>query len=253
MGNFKEKTYLGRFLAICGVASRRQAVELVKSGRVQVNGVVELNPACLVNASDRIVCENTLVEPPREQHYIMLYKPVGYVCTHDDPHAAKKAVDLIELKGVKLAAAGRLDRESEGMLIFSTDGKFLHEIAHPSFCVLKAYCVVTDRPLPDAHLTQMRQGILDQGEMLQVREVRTLAENCYGFVLNEGRKRELRRLVAAGGGRVRRLVRLSTGLLGVRGLKPGQWRELTPQEREFVRRKEVVPEEIWKKCASEFA
>ncbi len=223
--------YLAKYLSTSGVASRRRAADLVKSGAVRVNGAVERNPARFVEAGDRVECDGVRVPPPNmEKIYLVLHKPRGYVCTHSDPHAAHRAVELIDLPGRRLIAAGRLDKESEGMLVFSDDGDFIFRLSHPSCGALKRYEVETDRELSSAALEKIRSGIEDDGEFLRPESVRKIAPRHYEFILREGKKREIRRLTASCGARTLRLCRRAIGQVELGDLPAGSWRELSPAE-----------------------
>ncbi len=222
---------LVKFLASAGIASRRAAGDLVKAGRVRVNGSVEPEPGRRIFPGDTVTFDGKPVTQQEKLHYIMLHKPRGYVCTSADPHAKRKAVDLIDLP-CRLFSAGRLDKESEGMILFSNDGAFVEKVSHPRYEVLKRYLVEVTRSFSAAELERIRQGVEDDGEMLHVRSIRQTGARQYEFILNEGKKREIRRITAACGAPTLRLKRVQTGALELGSLPEGKWRELTPAERE---------------------
>ena len=181
---------LTKRLATAGVASRRKAAELIKNGEVTVNGKVETNPATLVSPSDKIRVEGSAVAGSADRVYIMLNKPRGYVCTNEDPHAKKKAIDLIRLhKPVRLFSAGRLDKDSEGLIIFTNDGKFADRLTHPRNEIFKTYALSAERSFTDDELQQMVDGIEDDGETLSAEEVWQTGERKFMIVLAEGRNR----------------------------------------------------------------
>lgn len=218
-------------ISAAGLMSRRRAAEAVKSGLVTVNGAVVLEPGIMVNPSDRVEVGGASAPPETVKYYIALNKPRGYVSSNDDPHADKLAADLIELsREVRLSSAGRLDRDSDGLLIFSNDGAFIHRMTHPSFGVTKSYVVTTVGEIPDAALESFRRGVKDAGEVLRALEVRRLGPCRYAFTLGEGRKREIRRMVAVAGSRVSRLTRVRHGRVELGNLPEGKWRLLTPEE-----------------------
>jgi len=221
---------LVKYLAGCGMASRRRAEEAVRQGRVSVNGEIVTDPARLVTASDHLLFEGREAHWPEKHHYILLHKPVGYTCSSQDAHAEHLAIELIGLPGVRLVSAGRLDRESEGAILFSDDGEFINRIAHPRYEVLKTYIVTASAPLSAAQLKKMESGIPDGGETLSARSVRFLGKCDYEFILNEGKKREIRRMIAACGAKTLRLKRVSIGSLSLGDLPCGKWRELSPSE-----------------------
>ena len=222
---------LTKRLATAGVASRRKAAELIKNGEVTVNGKVETNPATLVSPSDKIRVEGSAVAGSADRVYIMLNKPRGYVCTNEDPHAKKKAIDLIRLhKPVRLFSAGRLDKDSEGLIIFTNDGKFADRLTHPRNEIFKTYALSAERPFTDDELQQMVDGIEDDGETLSAEEVWQAGERKFMIVLAEGKNREIRRMVEALGNHTKRLERMAIGDLRRGMLKPGEWRFMTRRD-----------------------
>lgn len=226
-----EEMNLTKRLSTGGAASRRKAAELIKQGAVTVNGKVETNPATIVGPKDRIRINGSELEEMPEHVYIMLNKPRGYVCTNEDVHAKKKAVDLIHLrKNVRLFSAGRLDKDSEGLIIFTNDGKFADRLMHPRNEILKTYALSVEHPFTDEQLQQMVEGIEDDGESLSAEEVFQTGERKYMLVLAEGKKREIRRMVAALGNDTKRLERVAIGNLKRGMLKPGEWRFMTRRD-----------------------
>lgn len=222
---------LCKFLSRCGAASRRGALELIRAGRVSVNGAVEVDPAHRVADGEVVALDGRELAAPERFHYVMLNKPRGYVCSNADVHAEKLAVDL--LRGSYpgfLRSAGRLDKESEGLIVFSDDGDYLERVSHPRHMVSKRYLVTVGRKLADADLKRMVAGIPDGGELLRVLAVESLGDNRYMFKLNEGKKREIRRLCLACGAPVLTLKRISLGGLELGALKSGEHRELSPDE-----------------------
>ena len=213
---------LVKFLSSAGAASRRAAGELVKSGRVAVNGRTVLEPGARVAPGDQVTLNGTPVRPAEVRLYIMLHKPRGYVCTNHDPHAKQKAVDLIRTDPpVRLFSAGRLDKESEGLILFSNDGAYVEELTHPRHEILKQYLVRLTRPLSEAELERIRAGISDQGDLLRVRAIQPLGAARY---------RITRRITAAVGAPTVQLKRVRIGDLELGSLPPGEWRMLTPEE-----------------------
>ena len=183
----EQQERLVKFLSASGAASRRAAGELVKAGRVTVNGRTTLEPGFLVSPGDTVTLDGKPVKPVASLHYILLNKPRGYVCTNADPHAPLKAIDLIRLDPpVRLFSAGELAR--------------------------------------------IRTGIRDQGELLRVISIERIGKCRYRIVLNEGRKREIRRLTAAAGAPTIELRRVRIGGLELGDLPEGAFRELSPEE-----------------------
>ncbi|MST99718.1 rRNA pseudouridine synthase [Victivallaceae bacterium BBE-744-WT-12] len=222
---------LVKFLSAAGVASRRAAGDLVKAGRIAVNGRTIREPGFRILPADTVTLDGRPVEPAGRFHYIMLNKPRGYVCTNADPHAPRKAVDLIRLDPpVRLFSAGRLDKESEGMILFSNDGDYVARLTHPRYEIRKTYLVRVTREFTEPELTRIRTGITDGGEHLRVISIAPAGNCLYRIVLNEGKKREIRRLTAAVGAPTLELRRIRIGGLALGDLPQGAFRELTPEE-----------------------
>ena len=223
-----------KYLSNCGAASRRKAEELIRSGHVAVNGNIECNPAFKVAENMIVSLNGTQLSLPEKHHYILLHKPRGYVCSNADAHAEKLAVELIGIPGVRLVSAGRLDKESEGAIIFSDDGEFINFLAHPRYGVLKQYEVFTVRPISALWQKKMVSGITDDGENLKVISIKEISPCHYEIILNEGKKREIRRLTAAAGAPTKRLIRQSIGNVELGTLPCGKYRELSTSEIEAL-------------------
>lgn len=223
---------LSKYLSASGVCSRRGAAELVEAGIVSVNGIPARTPGERVTPKDRVTVRGKPVFPVREYVYIMLHKPRGYVCTMEDPHAKKKAVDLIPLsREVRIVSAGRLDKDSEGLLLFSNDGSFIARMTHPRYEVRKTYLVSTDGDLsPEAIRRLTHEGVRSGGDLLKAECVEHMAPGKYKFILHEGKNREVRRMLESCGRETRRLRRIAVGGLRLGGLPPGKWRHLTKEE-----------------------
>lgn len=223
---------LNRFISAAGVASRRKCAEMIKNGQVSINGKITDNPGSRVNETDTVRANGKLLSLG-ERYYIALNKPRGYTCTAADRYAEHKAIELINLPNVRLFSAGRLDKDSEGLLIFSNDGDYVNQLTHPRYGILKTYLVTTDKPLANNFISQLLRGIIDDGELLQAKAFKPTGQPCqYKVVLNEGKKREIRRMIAAGKCRTERLQRVAVGNLKLNDLDPGHWRHLTANERQ---------------------
>lgn len=220
---------LQRFLSLAGVSSRREAETIIAAGRVTVNGVAITTTGVKVTESDQVECDGRPVTMGR-RCYVMLNKPRGFVCTADDPHAEMKAVDLVDLPGIRLYSIGRLDKDSEGLLLLTNDGDYAARITHPRYRVCKVYEVKTASALSLRQLRWLRSGIQDDGETLRAERIDELAPGKYRFVLNEGKKREIRRMIAAVGEQTAELKRIAVGKLELGQLSSGCWRELTTAE-----------------------
>src|SRR5689334_23083956 len=224
---------LNAWLARAGVASRRKADELIKAGRVTVNGRPgELNT--FVAAGDDVRLDGASLERQRLA-YVLLNKPRGVVTTASDPQGRPTVVGLVG-HPTRIVPVGRLDAETTGALLLTNDGELAHRLAHPRYQVDKVYDVGLDRdPDPDA-LRRLREGVeLDDGPAAPA-AVRRIGRGRVELVLHEGRKHQVKRMLEAVGYRVVRLHRPRYAALDLRGLEPGEWRELTRDEVRALRR-----------------
>ena len=229
---------LARYLAAGGIASRRACESLILAGRVRVNGTLVPTPAYnVIPGRDQVECDGVVVAWARPL-YLMLNKPVGYTCSARDEHATRLVHELIPPALGRLFTVGRLDRDSEGLLLLTNDGDLAQHLAHPSGAVGKIYQVEVRGTVSPTQLQRLRAGLWDEGEFLcpqAVEEAGSKAgRTCLRVQLQEGRKREIRRLCRAVGLPVQRLQRLSLGPLELGDLPTGAWRELSPPEVEVL-------------------
>jgi 23S rRNA pseudouridine2605 synthase len=218
---------LNAYLARAGVASRRRADELIKSGRVLVNGEPgRLNT--FVGATDTVEVDGSAVARQRLA-YLLLHKPAGAVTTARDPHGRSTVVQLVPAEP-RVVPVGRLDADTTGVLLLTNDGELAHRLAHPRYEVDKVYeAEVEGHPTDDA-LRRLREGvILDDGPTSPAR-VRRLAPSRLELAIHEGRKHQVKRMLETVGHPVRSLHRSRYADLDVTGLEPGAWRELTEDE-----------------------
>jgi 23S rRNA pseudouridine2605 synthase len=218
---------LNAYLARAGVASRRRADELIKSGRVLVNGEPgRLNT--FVGATDTVEVDGSAVAPQRLA-YLLLHKPAGAVTTARDPHGRSTVVQLVPAEP-RVVPVGRLDADTTGVLLLTNDGELAHRLAHPRYEVDKVYeAEVEGHPTDDA-LRRLREGvILDDGPTSPAR-VRRLAPSRLELAIHEGRKHQVKRMLEAVGHPVRSLHRSRYANLDLTGLEPGDSRELTEGE-----------------------
>jgi 23S rRNA pseudouridine2605 synthase len=224
---------LNAFLARAGVASRRRADELIKAGRVTVNGEPgQLNT--IVGARDRVEVDGREVQPQRLR-YVLLHKPAGVVTTARDPHGRPTVVGLVPGEP-RVVPVGRLDADTTGALLLTNDGQLAHRLAHPRYGVEKTYVAEIGGDAGEAALQRLRDGVeLDDGPTAPAR-ARWLGRGRVELVVHEGRKHQVKRMLAAVGHPVTRLHRSAYAGLTLEGLDPAEWRELEPSEVEQLRR-----------------
>jgi len=224
---------LNAFLARAGVASRRKSDELIKAGRVRVNGELgELNT--FVESRDVVEVDG---QPVAKQQlaYVLLNKPAGVVTTASDPQRRPTVVSLVEHES-RVVPVGRLDVDTTGALLLTNDGALAHKLAHPRYGVEKVYEVETWREPTDDVLQRLAEGVeLDDGLTSPAR-VRRLGAGRFELVLHEGKNRQVRRMCEAVGHRVKKLHRSVYAGLRVDDIAPGGWRELTEREVALLQR-----------------
>jgi 23S rRNA pseudouridine2605 synthase len=230
-----ESIRLQKYLAERGVASRRRAEEMILAGRVTVNGRkaelgVSVNPktAC-------VAVDGHALERNRDKHvYIMLYKPRGYVTTMEDRHAARTVAELVADRPERLFPVGRLDKDSEGLLLMTNDGQLANALTHPSRHIPKVYRVTIRGTVCEEAQDKLSLGMEIDGKMTLPLTLRVLVaepdRTVLEFTLREGRNRQIRRMCEALGLEVLRLKRTAIGMLKLGMLPAGQWRELTGEE-----------------------
>jgi 23S rRNA pseudouridine2605 synthase len=223
---------LNAFLARAGVASRRGADELIKAGRVTVNGEPGQFNA-VVGARDRVAVDGEEVARQRLR-YVLLHKPAGVVTTARDPQRRPTVVELVPAEP-RVVPVGRLDADTTGALLLTNDGQLAHRLAHPRYGVEKTYVAEVEGDPDDEALERLRQGVeLDDGRTAPAR-ARRRGPGRVELVLHEGRKHQVKRMLAAVGHPVAVLHRSAYAGLTLEGVEPGSWRELEPAEVERLR------------------
>ena len=229
-----EKSRLQKILAASGVSSRRKAEELITAGRVTVNGKVAHLGDSAVPGKDKIALDGQPIESSKEKLYFVLHKPRGFVTTLHDERGRKCVAQLMEDVGERVYPVGRLDKDSEGLLLLTNDGEFANQIAHPKKHIAKTYRVTVRPAVTDDQLNQIATGIVIEGRRTAPAKVRVLQQELGRVVLEiilyEGRNREIRKMCEALGLEVARLKRVAVGPVRLGMLPQGKYRELTKEE-----------------------
>jgi 23S rRNA pseudouridine2605 synthase len=231
---------LNRFLAAAGLGSRRSTEELILKGSVSINGSVCRELSARVSPEDDVRVSGRVVHAfaPRT---ILLNKPSGYTTTRSDKHAERTIFDLLPSDTGHLFHVGRLDKESEGLLLLTNDGILAQDLMHPSKGVDKEYEVVLDRTFTDRDAAALRRGTWIEGSVARIESVRNLAPNKIQIVLHQGIKRQIRVMLGQLGFKVQRLVRVRLGPLTLRGVKPGSYRDLRKEDLEILQKALKAP------------
>lgn len=233
---------LARFLAHAGVASRRHAEALIAAGRVQVNGAtVTAQGTRIKPATDTITVDGKPATATTRLVYIMLHKPVGYITTASDPQGRPTVLALLpeELRTLRVYPVGRLDIDTSGLLLLTNDGEFAQRIAHPRYAQEKVYHALVQGNPSNEIIEQLRHGVEfreDDGRVhrsapAKVQRLRRAGNNCWlSLAIHEGRKRQVRRMLASVNHPVLELRRVSIGRVSLGDLPVGKWRYLTDEE-----------------------
>ncbi|MGM0462036.1 MAG: pseudouridine synthase [Fibrobacterota bacterium] len=229
---------LNRYLASCGLGSRRGCDRLIAENRIRINGRPAQQGEKIVPRRDRVFCNGRAVGHRLVLQYLAYYKPRGVIVSAADPHNPHTIYDDLKKKGIEgdhLRYAGRLDKDSEGVLILSNDGDFIYSLTHPRFHVEKTYRVLISRPLPSEHIcTICSQGVYDSGEYLRADSVRKEQSSkqgvWYTIVLHEGKNRHIRRIISYFGARTLKLIRIQFGSVKAQDIPEKGYFYLTENE-----------------------
>jgi 23S rRNA pseudouridine2605 synthase len=231
---------LQKYLAECGVASRRASEKLITEGRVSVDGCVVTELGTKIDPeTQNVSCDGKPVSR-EDKVWIMLNKPTGVICTSDDPQGRETILDMLPDFSSRLYTVGRLDVMSEGLLLVTNDGELAHRLMHPRHHIEKKYQVWIDRELSAQDIDRMLKGLNCRGEKLKALRVEPLkrmiaSQPGYTLTLGEGRNRHIRRMMEALNCNVIRLLRVSVGPLRLEKLRTGEHRQLAPWEIEKLR------------------
>ena len=234
--NMKER--IQKLLSQRGMASRRQAEQMILQGRVSCNGTLCTLGQSIDPEIDAVLVDGKPLPSPDRHLYIMLHKPKGYVTTLSDEKGRKNAAQLVEDCGTRVYPVGRLDMDSEGLLLFTNDGEFAHRMMHPSHEVKKTYRVDV-KGYSSENFQRLQHPIYLDGRRISPPELQLIQSEGDKAVLlvtiHEGRNRQVRRMCAKAGMQVKRLLRVQEGSLNLGNLPAGKWRYLTQDEMEALK------------------
>ena len=220
---------LNRFLAAAGVGSRRHCDELIAAGRVTINGKTCTDFSAQPDRRDHVKVDGKLVHVAAPLT-IMLHKPAGFVSTRRDPHVCDTVFDLLPGKFSRLFNIGRLDAQTEGLLLLTNDGDLAQRLTHPRYKVEKEYEVTLDRPWDRALAPTLLRGIVLDGQRAKIARLHSVSPTRLRIVLRQGINRQVRRMFEAVGYHVKDLIRVRIANLRLGDLPPGDWRALTKRE-----------------------
>ncbi len=228
------KQRLSKVLAAAGVSSRRACETLIFDGRVKVNGAVALLPQTMVDNKDVILVNGEPIKTKVNKLYYILNKPRGYICTTVGGDKSRLVLDLFDGVKERLFTVGRLDKDTEGLIIVTNDGHFANKVIHPSSNIHKEYLAKTDHEVTHEHLIAISQGTLVEGIYVKPIKVTKVRKGTLKITIAEGKKREVRLIMEAAGLTVDELTRIRIGGLHLGDLPVGQYRELTEREKNII-------------------
>lgn len=225
---------LQKYMALCGVASRRKAEEMIAEGKVAVNGVTITEMGVQVEDGDEVQVDGKVIRPEEVKRYVMYHKPAGEVTTVSDPEGRPCVLDHFRDEGVRLYPVGRLDYDSEGLLLLTNDGALTERLLHPSHQVDKTYLARVSGKVTLETVRSLRMGVMLDDHRTAPAKVRIIKEETFATVvlvtIHEGRNRQVRRMFEENGHQVLQLRRVKFGPLELGDLPRGRWRDLTEEE-----------------------
>ena len=224
---------LNSFIAKTGLCSRRKADILISQGKIKLNdNIITQLGVKIEPLIDKVEYKGKILRLKTKNSYILLNKPKGYITTTKDERGRKTVLDLLEpaMRKRRLFPVGRLDKDTEGLLILTDDGELANKLMHPSGKIEKKYEVALDKPFKKDDSSKLTKGITDEGELLKVKSVKILGEEKVEVVLIEGKKREIKRIFRAIGYKTQEIKRTEYAFLTLEGLKKSEYRELSINE-----------------------
>lgn len=233
---------VNKYLAACGICSRREADRQIENGCVRINGKVAEQGA-RVFSGDTVTWNGKAVEPVEKKTVLAFYKPVGVTCSEKDPHAKKLITDLIRYP-VRVTYAGRLDKDSEGLILLTNDGELIQAMMRGRNGHEKEYIVKTDREITEAFLDRMRNGVFlaELNQRTRPCQAEKIGKFSFRIILTQGLNRQIRRMCGTEGYHVTSLKRIRVLNIGLDGLLEGRYREITGEELK----------ELYRNCGMEY-
>jgi len=230
---------LNKFIASCGVCSRRKADVLISDGQIAINDAIVTELGTIVDPDkDVVLCQGIVISISDTYEYYILNKPIDVVCTCEDTHGRKTVLDIVKSNN-RLFPVGRLDANSSGLIILTNDGKVTNHITHPSFEIDKEYIALIKGSLTDADLEKLRSGVYIDGKLTYPAEVERIKQQRHTttlkIIIHEGRNRQIRNMIKNVGSHVYELERVRLGKLSLKGLNEGEYRPLTKEEIDYIK------------------
>ena len=231
-----EEIRLQKFMADCGVASRRKCEEIISQGKVKVNGVVVREMGTKVTDNDEVIVNGQLIKKVTKKYYIALNKPVGYITTVSDEFDRPTVMNLVEDEILtRLYPVGRLDFDTEGLLIMTNDGDLTFKLTHPKHVVFKTYVATLNEVPHPKDIERLKKGVVIDGKKTQQPKVNWLKDNVVEISISEGRNRQVRKMFEAIGYEVVNLQRIAIGNLILGNIPLGRWRHLSNHEINYLK------------------
>lgn len=240
---------LNRYLASAGLGSRRSCESLIREGRVSINGHFVDSLATVVADGDDVRVAGRRILQPESTTVVALHKPKGFLCTRSDERSRRTIYDLLPRHMMRLAYIGRLDKESEGLILLTDDGDLTQKISHPSAKMEKEYDVELDGPLDEGSAAKLLRGFPIIGGRARMESLKPIGGHRFRVVLTQGIKRQIRHMFYRVGREVTKLTRTRIGPIELAPLKPAEWRPLSPAEIDRLRGKPVARRTTSKKSS----
>lgn len=231
-----EEIRLQKYMADCGIASRRKCEQIILDGRVRVNGNIITELGVKVMDNDSVELDGKSIRPITKKVYIAMNKPIGYVTTVSDEYDRPTVMDLISDEiHTRIYPVGRLDFDTEGLLLLTNDGDLTYKLTHPKHVIYKTYiAVLNEVPHPNA-IERLRRGVMLDGRKTQPAKLNWLRDNEIEISISEGRNRQIRKMFEAVGCEVINLQRISVGNIKLGNIPLGRWRHLSPAEINYLK------------------